>query len=407
MSTAFPAVAATILAFAAADPVRYSDPPTVVHPRDFVEYWSAARVHASGGNPYDGRQLLPLQREAAGSPFKSQPTMLWTPPYTLPLYLPFGPLDPRTAHLAWLLVQILCVTASAWLLWRVYDGPTAPSGLRSLAWTAIPTLILAAFGPVWLLFFYGQNTGFLLIGLVGFLLLRPKGYPFAAGMLGALTAIKPHLLVLFGLAVILDAFTRPGRTVILGGVIAVLTGSAIALVPNPDVFDQFLTALTRPHSHDAPAVTEWQLPLASYRLRWLICPETGRPFWIQFLPIAGGCLALLPYWWARRHRWDWTIETPRLVLASLLLAPYGGWIFDLVLLFVPVMHAFVTAIRSQRFSAIAVATGGYIALSLYSTRSLYGLLHESIWFTPVVTTWYVAVMVLSRSAVNSTEEPAH
>ena len=28
--------------------------------------------------------------------------MLWTPPWTLPLYLPFGLLEPRPAHLAWL-----------------------------------------------------------------------------------------------------------------------------------------------------------------------------------------------------------------------------------------------------------------------------------------------------------------
>jgi hypothetical protein len=407
MPLAFPAVAATVLAFATADPGRFSDPPTVVHPRDFVEYWSAARVHLRGGDPYDGRQLLPLQREAAGSPFKSQPTMLWTPPYTLPLYLPFAPLEPRSAHLAWLLVQILCVTASAWLMWRVYDGPTAPSGLKSLGWTAVPTVILALFGPVWLLFFYGQNTGFILIGLAGFLLLRQKGYPFAAGLVGALTAVKPHLLALFGLAVLLDVGTRSGRRVLLGGAAAVLVGSAIALVPNPDVFSEFLAALTRPHSHDAPAVTEWQLPLISYRLRVGLEERLGEsvPFWVQFLPVAAGCLALVPYWWARRLTWDWTSETPRLVLASLLLAPYGGWIFDLVLLLVPVMQAFVLAIRSGRLVPIAVAAGGYLALALVSTSTLYGKLHESIWFAPVVTGWYVVVLGLARDA-NRTGYPS-
>jgi hypothetical protein len=51
--------------------------------RDFVEYWSAARVHAAGGNPYDGAQLLPLQRDALGEPGRTEAVMLWTPPWTL------------------------------------------------------------------------------------------------------------------------------------------------------------------------------------------------------------------------------------------------------------------------------------------------------------------------------------
>src|SRR5215212_2398045 len=141
MTLLAPAVAVVAVSMAA-HPEASARPPTVIPPKDFVEYWSAARVHLHGGDPYDGPQVLPFQKEAAGEPLKTQPTMLWTPPWTLPLYLPFGLLDPRPAHLLWLAVQLGCVIGSAYLLWNCFSGPTRPR-----LWYAAPPLIAATFGP--------------------------------------------------------------------------------------------------------------------------------------------------------------------------------------------------------------------------------------------------------------------
>ncbi len=393
---------ATALVFASAADAR---PPTVVPPRDFIEYWSAARVHAQGGDPYDGGQLLPYQREASGEPDKTQAVMLWTPPWTLPLYLPFGLLDPRTGHLLWLAAQAAAVAVSTRLLWRVYGGPAEAGALGRRAWMLAP-LAAAGFGPVWWLLVFGQNTGFVLLGLAGFLYLRTRGYPVAAGAAAALTAIKPHLLALFGLALLLDAVaTRDGRRALLGGVGALLVASAVAVIPNPDVFREFAAALARPASQESPNMAGWKLPLAAYWLRVWLAPGSFR---VQFVPCAVACALLVPYWWARRRTWDWAAEAPRLVFASVLLAPYGAWIFDLVVLLVPAVRAFTRVARWDRPVPVTAAAAAYLLLSLatltvpavvVSRLGWEHALHHFIWVAPAVLGWCLVVVARPPAAI--------
>lgn len=389
-----------------------ADPPTVIPPTDFVEYWSAARVHARGGDPYDGRQLLPLQREAAGDPGKTEATMLWTPPWTLPLYLPFGMLEPRAAHLAWLAAQVGCILLSAWLLWRALGGPSGK------LWPLVPLAVALAFAPVGWLVGYGQNTGFVTLGLAGFLYLRGRGYPVAAGAVAALTAVKPHLLALFGLALLLDATTGPGRRALLGGVLALAVGAVVALVPSPDVFNQFADALRRPRTAESTPLSHWQVPTAGYKLRVIAAggifqSDPGELFWVQFVPLAVGCGLLLPYWWVRRRTWAWPVELPRLVAASVLLAPYGAWIFDLTVLLVPVVAAWVRVLRRPRFVPVVIAAATHALLSLATVLALayyprwfgeaYGL-YQMAWVAPAVLVWCALVTLLARPAVNPTTD---
>lgn len=381
-------------------------PPTVIPPRDFVEYWSAARVLADGGNPYDGKQLLPYQQLASGHPDKSEAVMLWTPPWTLPLYHPFGWLEPGPAHTLWLLVQLACGLASAGLLWQVY-GPrgSTPHG-RSL-WLAFAVAVALSFGPGWWLIVYGQNTAFILLGVAGFVYLRQRGYPVAAGAVVALTAIKPHLLALFGLALILDARTAAGRRTLAGGIGAILAASAVALLADPAIFGKFGAALSRPTSPEAVSVADWQLPLLSYRLREWLAPHQ---FAVQFLSLAGGVLLLLLYWWLRRANWHWPTETPRLVFASALLAPYGGWIFDLVVLLVPVLAAFGWVLRHPRMIPVSVAVAGHLVMSfatllapIISERHFAHshMLHDYIWITPAIVLWAILVTWLAKPTVTT------
>src|SRR3954447_22756343 len=74
--------------------------PGIFLPKDFTEYWSAARVLATGGDPYSGSELLPVQqqiaKESAQQEGKDAPeespkvVSLWTPPLTPPLVAPVG-----------------------------------------------------------------------------------------------------------------------------------------------------------------------------------------------------------------------------------------------------------------------------------------------------------------------------
>lgn len=365
--------------------------------RDFVEYWSAARVATAGGNPYDGTQLLPWQRLADGDPTRTQATMLWTPPWTLPLYLPFGLLDPAPAHLAWLVVQSLLVLVSVYWLWIGLGGPMGQTRNGRLLWPLVPLGIALTFAPNWWLLGYGQNTGFLLFGIGGFLRQVQRGRPIRAGLFAAFTAVKPHLLGLYGLVMILEMSRASGRKVVLGGIIVLAIGSVIAVAVDPAVFRQFHEGITRPHSHESPAVTDWQLPLISYKLRWWFDPEHGKPFAMQFLLIGLGMLAVLPYYAWRRKNWSWPRELPGLVALSLLLAPYGGWIFDLVLLQVPVLAVWIRAIRDGRLIPITVTIAGHVVL--FALAAMSRPLHDYLFATPAVLAWCLLVVGLTRFTV--------
>ena len=58
---------------------------------DFIEYWSASRVLVQGGNPYDSAELLAAQRGAGW--VDPKPIMMWNPPWTFPLLIPFSMLS--------------------------------------------------------------------------------------------------------------------------------------------------------------------------------------------------------------------------------------------------------------------------------------------------------------------------
>jgi hypothetical protein len=93
---------------------------------DFAEYWAAGRLVARGENPYDADRVGQLEQEAG----RDGPALLmWNPPWTLPLVLPFGLLSPHFAHLLWLLLSFATVLAAADAAWIDYGGPPEKRGI--------------------------------------------------------------------------------------------------------------------------------------------------------------------------------------------------------------------------------------------------------------------------------------
>src|SRR6476620_2794980 len=68
--------------------------------KDFVEYWSAGDVFLSDGNPYDPEALSGSLSNALGEE-RSSTTMMWNPPWTLPLTEPFEMRPSRHAPVLW------------------------------------------------------------------------------------------------------------------------------------------------------------------------------------------------------------------------------------------------------------------------------------------------------------------
>lgn len=380
--------------------VLAADPPTLFPPRDFVEYWSAARVHLRGGDPYSGEQLLPLQREALGEPDRTLAISLWTPPWTLPLYWPCGALPAFEGHLLWVVTQGLAVAVGAVLLWRAFGGPTGTTPAGRLLWGVAPVGLAAGFAPVWWMTAYGQNTGLLVLGLAGFVFYRQRGRPLAAGAFAALTAIKPHLLAAFGVVLVLDAITRDGRRALLAGVGMIAVGAGLAVVPNAAVFGQFREAVTRPKTAAVVPLSQWQVPTLGYQLRKAVAgdrfdADSGAGFAVQFVPCAAACLFAAGWRLARGARWDWTAALPGLVYLSVLSAPYGAWMFDLTVLLVPLARTAARLARLPRPLPAQLAASGLLALSFATVFApqvlnrpgpdgFQVMLHHYVWFAPAV-----------------------
>jgi hypothetical protein len=373
---------------------RLSNDPSSLPIRDFVEYYSAGSVYLAGGNPYSGPELVEVQRRVLNKPELDDATMMWNPPWVFAVVAPFAALPVGVAHKLWLLVQILCVFGSVWMLWSVYGGP---KGKEWIGWVAAAT-----FPPVLFVVWWGQIGGLVLLGLAGYLYFGTRNRPWIAGLFAALTAIKPHLLFAVGLALVLDALvSKAGRKVVLAGAAAVLAAAVAAWAVHPGIYDLYRSAGWESSSSVNVSPKDWVQPLISYWLRVAIDPSR---FGIQFVPTAIVAVGVVVYWWLRRKGWDWKVDMPRLIFASVIACAYGAWLFDLVVLLVPVVQA-VTAMESRPARNRALLIGYALVMALavfFPTLALTPLtgvkvgLQYYVWFAPAILGFYVAARRLAR-----------
>jgi hypothetical protein len=70
----------------------------------------------------------------------------------------------------------------------------------------------------------------------------------------------------------------------------------------------------------------------------------------------------LPYWSRHRGEWRWETQAPILLLVSLATTAYG-WIYDQMVLLVPVVQIATVVIAAGRLSIRSRAVAGYIAVN--------------------------------------------
>ncbi len=335
---------------------------------DFVEYWAAGRLNAQGANPYDPELIHQLERATGRT---EDGVLMWNPPWTLPLVMPFGLLPAQPAHLVWLLVQLGVLLLGTALLWRIQGGADDD---RWLAWALTFTFL-----PTYFALTAGQISPLLLLGAVAFLALEKRGQWALAGAATVLLAIKPHLTYLFWLALLLWALQHRRWSLLLGGALTGLALTALALLCNPDVLGQYWHTIT---THP-PA--QYRSPTLGTLLRLALGAEHFR---LQFLALVPGLVWFVPYWLRQRRNWQWSHQMPLLLLASMLTAAYGAWPFDLVLLLVPILHSAVLLCHDRhraRLALLGYALINVLALALIIGRAEY---FWFLWMTPALLVVY-------------------
>jgi hypothetical protein len=319
--------------------LRLSDPART-RPDDFISSWAAGHLVASGANPYDPDAVLAVQRTANWT--KEIPYRVWYPPWAMPILAAFGVLPYRIGRVLWYALNLGACLLSADLLWRYFLGPPR---LRAASWPLIFT-----FWPAVIAVRTGQISALVLLGVAGFLHLTERRRWIAAGACLPLVAIKPQLLHLFWIAVLAWVLRERRWRVLAGAVACAVAAVAATMLMDPAIVPQFLHMA----AYDAPQAPASTLGTA---LRLAIASVTGREhFWLQFVPPALSLFWFVPYWRRHRQGWQWRERVSAVLIVSLATTAYG-WIYDQIVLLVPVIEVAMTLVGADRPARLSIAIG--------------------------------------------------
>ena len=304
---------------------------------DFVAYWTAGHLLVSQHDPYALGEVFKFQK---GLGWKEPiPLIALNPPWTLPFFAPLGLTQSYAlAWLAWVAVLACAIAFASRLLMDIYFGDLR---LPEISDTALYRGLFAlTFYPALLSLKFAQTVPFVLFGTAAFLFYDEKRRPVLAGLLFALTAIKPNLVYLVWLALLFRSVQKRRYRTLLSaaGVVAALT--VIALFMDHDVISQYRALASSP----LPLVLR---PGMGGAVRSLFGGHDI--FWLQFVPPIAGLIWFAFSWHRHRNNWSWSERMPALVTASLLTTSWG-YMFDQTLLAVPIIA--LAAQQAKRFGRL-------------------------------------------------------
>jgi hypothetical protein len=281
--------------------------PELIDPRgkpvgyDFMAFWSAARL-ALDGRPeavFDWQAIEAIHRSAV--PGLAGMLFPWHyPPTFLLAVLPLGLVAYPVA-----LAGFLLTTVGLWavLVRRITADPRA--------WVVIAAMPAGLFNLL-----DGQN-GFLTTALAGFALLLLDKRPRLAGVLIGLLAIKPHLAVLFPLALIASG---RWRSFVAAGLTVTVLVAASLMTFGWDTTAAFLAYLPRLRAIADNGWVPWGLMPSAY----VFALSLGVPTWgaatLQAAVLGFAALCVWRAW--RCPAVPFEARAAVLLSASLMVSPY-------------------------------------------------------------------------------------
>jgi glycosyl transferase family 87 len=298
--------------------------------RDFVEYWSAARLFLQNRNPYSPDELLVLQRTAGWTGI--QPLVMWNPPWVLLFVVPFGVLSFTAGQFLWLLFHVCLILISTQLLWRIYNlGESS-----RLSW-----VVALSFVPTVFVLIIGQIAPLVLAGLAWFLYSeRKQNYWIMAAAL-ILLSIKPNLLYLFGLVFLLWLFEKHSWRLFLPTALLGLIAVLAPVLFDTTIYSEYLalygaTGVSKP--------LDWPVPTLRNVIRIFFGADQR---WLQFGPTVIAVGWAIYYWQQNKNHWRWREQLPLLSLVSVTSSIFV-WTYDHVVLLPAIVEAAVWVIRSPK-----------------------------------------------------------
>lgn len=347
---------------------------------DTLCFWTSGRLLIHGQNPYDREAVSRIESELGFKVNYQDVFMTREPPTALFLMAPLGLIRARAGVIAWGLLLAGCLYFSVDSIKAMLNGPYE----RSLLW--LPWF----FAPAMACIETGQTALIVLLGLTLFLRFR-QSRPFWAGVALSLCAVKPHLLLPFGVVLLVWAVVRRKWTILAGAVIACAVESGIPMLFDRAVWPHYFAAMR------TESIADEFVPTLGTGLRFLV---DQRAMWLQFFPAALGCAWALWYFWRNREKWDWRTHGSLLALVSLMVAPYS-WLTDSAIAIPAILFAFLGAAPPRRGSlTLLLALMCAAAADMLTTSIFYykpNLLAGIAWLL-----WYLYATSGQKMSMNST-----
>jgi Glycosyltransferase family 87 len=344
---------------------------------DFISYWATGQQLVRHGNPYDPKAILAYE-QLMGYGKQAHVLMMRNPPNALFLALPLGLLPARAAFPLWALLLAGCLLISIQSLAKV--STSTENKLYLIAYCFAPALACIA---------TGQTGIFSLLGLSLFLRLH-RQWPMLAGTALSLCAIKPHLILPFGCALI--AWVIVGRTyrLLTGFFVAVAAQCAVAFI-----FDHSVMRDYGMMAANDGIQTEF-IPTLSGLLRFSL---DRHAFLIQFVPAGIACGWAIWYFYKDHRNWDWIERGPLLILVSLVVSPYA-WFTDQAIALAAILPLIGKYPRSTEALLIPMSLA---SLAMVFMPSLHSQVHA--WMSFMWIGWYFFLKLNIRSSSPKPGEP--
>ena len=280
---------------------------------DFVNVWAAGHLVLQG-NPalaYDWPAHKAIEEIAVGHAFDGY--FGWHYP---PMFLFLA------ATLA------LCSYVGGYVLWLVATFPAYVFVVRQITGERAGTLLALAFPAILSNFVVGQN-GFLTAGLIGGALLTIERRPVLAGIFVGLLTYKPHLGLLFPIALIAGAHWRAFTS---AAVTTLLIAAASWLAFGAETWIAFFHSIS--HTSQAFLSDGWanfgKLQTLFGLLRTVGAPESVA--WAAQVTLALAATAVVAWIW--RSDKPFEVKAAALGTGAALATPYL-YTYDLVVMAVP------------------------------------------------------------------------
>jgi arabinofuranan 3-O-arabinosyltransferase len=342
---------------------------------DFVNVWAAGKLalagHAAAAYDWPAHKLV--EESAVGHPFAGY--YVWPYPPTF-LFV--------AAALS------LLPYAAAFLLWVFVTFPAYLVAIRVIVRDRIGYLLAAAFPAVLSNFIVGQN-GFLTAGLIGGALALLESEPVAAGTLIGLLSFKPHLGLLFPIAL---AASGRWRAFAAAAIVTALMAGASWLAFGGASWQAFFLSLGHAsQAFLANDAADWSKFQTAFGLTRTLGGGEALAWTVQvaLALIAAGAIAVL---W--RSDTAYEIKAAALSTGAMLATPYL-YTYDLVILAVPLAFLFRLG-RARGFLMYEAAGIGVACLLIL----IFPFVKAPVGFAAVV----VVAALITRRALAPRNAPA-